>query len=139
MNVLLTSLLKGLWDLGKDWVDRKKEKAQLKHQVKLKEIEQDSLLIQGGIKSWKDEWWTIIISLPLVQLMMAPVIELIMLDTPYNQGDWTNAVMSGLEALNSVPDWHIYIATASALYSFGIKPTVKSVTNLVSKRNKEPV
>lgn len=134
MNPLVSTLLKGVWDLGKDWMSRKKEKAEAKHQVKLKEIEQDALLIKGGIKSWKDEWWTIIVSLPLVQLMMAPVVELFMLDEPYYRGAWTDAVLAGLEALNSVPDWHIYIATASALYSFGIKPTTKAVTNLVRRK-----
>lgn len=128
------SIIGGILSLGKDWFERKKERQAAKHAVELKRLEQDSYLMEGSIKSWKDEWWTLIVSLPIVQLMMAPVVELILLEEPYQKGDWNNAVMTGLQALESVPEWHIYIATVSALFSFGIKPAGKRVADLIKNR-----
>lgn len=137
MSPAIAAIVSGILDLGKDWYKRKKEKTQLKHEVTLKQLEQDSDLIKGGINSWKDEWWTLIVTLPLIQLMIAPVVELFMIDEPYARGDWTTAILEGLQALEQVPDWHIYIATASALYSFGLKPTVQNLAKARIGRKNE--
>lgn len=134
MNPLIPAFLQGVWGLGKQYFDNKKEEKQVKHKQKLKLLEQDATLISQGENSWKDEWWVVVLSLPLIQLMLAPAIELYISEAPYVNGQWTEAVISGLEGLHSAPEWYQYGLGISILYSFGVKPTAKNVANFIKKR-----
>lgn len=122
MSIAVPAILKGLWDLGAQYFSNKKAESNAKHEAKLRLLAQDEYLIKGSVDSWKDEWFTVILSLPLVQLMMAPVVELVMNPTPYVPGDWHNAVMQGLESLSVAPDWYVWALGAAISFSFGIKP-----------------
>lgn len=130
----IPAALKGIWDLGSQYFSNKKEEKQAKHVAKIKLIEQDSALIQQGENSWKDEYWTLILSLPLVQLMLAPVIELAASDDDYVTGQWSGAVLEGLQGIGAAPPEYLYAVGVSVLYSFGIKPTAQSLGNFIKKR-----
>ena len=71
------------------------------------EIEWDIESMRASATSWKDEWWTILISVPLVLVFIpgyAPVIE------------------AGFEALKtSVPEWYVGAVGVSVAASFGFK------------------
>lgn len=121
----IPAALKGLWDLGGQWLSNKKEVKAAKHERKLEDIKQGKALIDQAATSWKDEYWTLVLSMPLVQLMVAPVVELQMSGDTYVAGQWQSAVVSGLEALSSTPDWYQWAVGASIAFSFGVKPIMK--------------
>lgn len=134
MSPLVPAFLQGLWNLGGQYFKNKSEKAQVKHQKEMKLLSQDDAYANQSALSWKDEYWTIILSLPFVQLILAPPVEIAMNEEAYVNGQWTNAVVSGLESLSLVPEWYQYLFGIAVLASFGIKPTVKKARELMSKR-----
>ena len=93
-----------------EWFKGKREKAQAKHERELKIIANEQTWEQSAQdnagKSWKDEWWTIIITAPLVMAFIPSL-------APY--------VTEGFDALSDVPDWYKAFAAASVAASFGIK------------------
>ena len=73
--------------------------------------------------SWRDEWFTIILSLPLLIVFGS-----IFLDKP----EWITKLKEGFETLNQLPDWYIYALLAAIASSFGMK-----VTDLAIKKFKK--
>jgi len=56
--------------------------------------------------SWKDEYWTILLSIP-IPFVFHPASR--------------EAVQEGFEALKAAPDWYLYAIAASISASFGIR------------------
>ncbi len=73
--------------------------------------------------SWRDEWFTIILSLPLLIVFGS-----IFLDKP----EWITKLKEGFETLNQLPEWYIYALLAAIASSFGLK-----VTDLAIKKFKK--
>ena len=73
--------------------------------------------------SWRDEWVTIILSLPLLIVFGS-----IFLDKP----EWITKLKEGFETLNQLPEWYIYALLAAIASSFGLK-----VTDLAIKKFKK--
>lgn len=132
MLSLISTIAGGLFGLGKEWFSNKREVSQAKHQARIKAIEAtadwESKMAEGSIKSWKDEWFTIMISTPFVTLFLG-----ILFDVP----ELVERTKEAFVVLrNDVPDlyWTLLIIAFSA--SFGIKPMVKGVSNLFSRDGK---
>ena len=64
--------------------------------------------VEASKTSWKDEWWTIILSLPLIAIFI-PV--------PGLQGHIINA----FHALQYVPEWYMWAVGAAISAAFGIR------------------
>lgn len=132
MISLITTLAGGLFGLGKEWFANKREVSQARHEARIEAIKAtaswEEKMAEGSIKSWKDEWFTIMISTPFVTLFIG-----ILFDVP-QLVDRTKEAFVVLR--NDVPDlyWTLLIIAFSA--SFGIKPMVKGVSNLFSKDGK---
>ena len=124
MSPWIPVALKELWNLGNQWLSNKKEVKAAKHERQLEDIKQGKALIDQASLSWKDEYWTLVLSMPMVQLMLAPVVELAMSPYPYIAGQWQEAVVEGLKALGSTPEWYQMSVWASIAFSFGIKPVL---------------
>jgi len=60
--------------------------------------------------SWKDEYWTLVLSFPLFLIW------------PEATREW---VLEGFLALETVPEWYLYFLGVAVLTSFGIKPTAQ--------------
>ena len=116
--------LAGTWLSGK--VEEKKAqsatkvaKAQAEAVVMQKkatgEIDWDLEMAKGSASSWKDEWLTILFSIPLV-LAFVPGME--------------DVVANGFARLNEVPEWYKYSLGVIVASSFG----VRSATKLFGKR-----
>ena len=64
------ALVSPLLSLGKQWLSNKAEEKQAKHEAKLKRIAQEAdweaTMAQGSLTSWKDEWFTVVLSVPVV-------------------------------------------------------------------------
>ena len=74
------------------------------------EIEWDVEAIKGSKGSWKDEWLTILFSIPLC-LAFIPGME--------------DVVMNGFDQLNRMPDWYQYSLGVIVAASFGVRSAAK--------------
>jgi hypothetical protein len=78
----------------------------------------EAYMAQNSGQSWKDEWLTILFSVPLI-LAFVPNGEAI--------------VMRGFEVLEKMPDWYQYTLSVIVAASFG----VRSVIGLMNKKGKK--
>ena len=74
------------------------------------EIEWDIEAIKGSTSSWKDEWLTILFSIPLILAFIPGMDEV---------------VMNGFKQLNSMPDWYQYSLGVIVAASFGVRSAAK--------------
>ena len=74
------------------------------------EIDWDLEAIKGSQNSWKDEYLTILLSIPVI-LCFIPGME--------------EVVRNGFEQLNKVPDWYKLMFSAVVAAAFGIRSATK--------------
>jgi len=80
------------------------------------EADWEKIMAQGSQSSWKDEWLTILFSIPLILVFT---------------GDWgREVVQNGFVALDSMPQWYSYTLGVIVAASFG----VRSATRFFGKR-----
>ena len=103
-------LLSTLGGLASSWLTNKAEKQQAKHVQSLEVIKQttnwETVQAEASSSSWKDEWFTIILSVPLVMCFIPSLV-------PY--------VKEGFVVLESMPDFYKGFLGAAIAASFGIK------------------
>ena len=102
--------------LGKQWLSNKAEEKQAKHEANLQRIQQESnwedTMARGSLSSWKDEWFTVVLSVPVVAVGFG-----IALDDP----TLLTRTKEALEALTGLPEWYQYLLYVAVLSSFGIR------------------
>jgi len=64
--------------------------------------------------SWRDEWFTVILSLPLIIVFGSVFL---------NKPEWITKLKDAFETLNQLPEWYIYALLAAIASSFGLKLT----------------
>ncbi len=75
------------------------------------EADWEKVMAEGSQESWKDEWLTILFSVPLVLAFC---------------GEWgRDIVADGFTALNAMPDYYRYTLGAIVSASFGIRGATK--------------
>jgi len=121
INLLVQGLLGVAGEAVTGFIDTKKAKAKQKL-VKIEaetslmekqitgEIEWDVEAVKGSKDSWKDEYLTILFSIPLLLCFL-----------PFTVG----YVERGFEALAMTPDWYRYTLGIIVSASFGIKGATK--------------
>ncbi|MDA7494758.1 hypothetical protein OAT17_00820 [Flavobacteriaceae bacterium] len=121
MGVLLQGLFGVASSAVEGFVETKKAKAKQKL-VKIEaetslmekkisgEIDWDKAAIDGAKDSWKDEYLTILFSIPLLLCFLPFTVEY---------------VERGFEALSMTPDWYRYTLGIIVSASFGIKGATK--------------
>lgn len=92
-------------------VARAKAEAAVMERKATGELEWDMEMAKGGQSSWKDEWLTILFSIPLI-LAFVPGME--------------DVVSSGFAQLESMPEWYQYSLGAIVAASFGIRSVTKA-------------
>ena len=121
-----TALVGPIADLAGTWLNGKVEKQKAKNEVAVAtakaeatvmqkkatgEIDWDLKMADASASSWKDEWLTIIFSVPLVLSFC---------------GDWGRGVVSdGFEALATMPEWNQYTLGVIVAASFGVRSATK--------------
>ena len=121
-----TALVGPIADLAGTWLNGKVEKQKAKNEVAVAtakaeatvmqkkatgEIDWDLKMADASASSWKDEWLTIIFSVPLVLSFC---------------GDWGRGVVSdGFEALATMPEWYQYTLGVIVAASFGVRSASK--------------
>lgn len=127
MALGIATLVTGVVSLVGTWLETKKVKAegnikieQTKTEARTKAIQTaaeqdgrwDELMAEGSQESWKDEFWTVFLALPLVLLFWPdPEIQQIAKD--------------GFENLDSAPEWYVGAVMLAIASAFGYRKFVQ--------------
>lgn len=117
---IFTALLGPVADLGKTYLSNKAEEKQAKHQAKMNVIQNDadweSKMVDASANSWKDEFWTCILAIPIFMVGYAIVV---------NDMSVVDRVQKAFATLNELPEWYQYLLFIAISSSFGIKGASK--------------
>jgi hypothetical protein len=107
---LAGSWLQGKADKNAAAAELKLTEAKAKAQILLSEktsvADWERIMAEGAKSSWKDEWFVIVLSIPLI-LAFIPGAE-----------GWVDR---GFEQLNKAPDWYFYSLGIAISASFGVR------------------
>ena len=111
----VTQLLGSVGGLATSYLDGKTAVQKAEAQIRMKEatgdIDWDLAAIRATQSSWKDEWLTIIFTLPLILSFC---------------GDWGRQIVhDGFLSLQQMPDWYQLSLGAIVAASFGIRSVSK--------------
>ena len=113
---MLNMLIGPAIDLAKDFVKGKAEEKKAIQQRKISAIQNDAdwenKMADATSNSWKDEFWSIILALPIVAVAYSVAIDDVSIIERVNQG---------FAALNSLPEWYQYLLFIAVSASFGLK------------------
>ena len=110
------TLISPIANLAGGYLKNKAEEKQAKHKAKMTMIENDadweSKMADASANSWKDEFWTIVLAVPLFCLGYSVVVD----DPAILQ-----RVSDSFSALDTLPDWYQYLLFLAVSASFGIR------------------
>lgn len=110
------ALISPISNLIGGYLNNKHEQAQAKHEARLQVIQNDAdwetKMASASASSWKDEFWTIVLAVPLFCLGWSVVV-----DDPAILG----RVSDSFSALDTLPDWYQYLLFLAVSASFGIR------------------
>ena len=122
---MLNLLIGPVADLASTWLSGKVEEKKAQSATKVAmaqaeavvmqkkatgEIDWDLEMAKGSANSWKDEWLTILFSIPLI-LAFVPGME--------------DVVANGFARLNEMPEWYQYSLGVIVAASFGVRSATK--------------
>ncbi len=121
----LGSIFSPFVDLGKTWIEGKvaktKAKAQAEATVMINQsrsaADWETAMARASNQSWKDEWLTILFSIPLVLAFVPSAV-------PY--------VRQGFEVLSTMPEWYQYGLAVLIAASLGVRGVI-GIMNKVKK------
>lgn len=86
-------------------------KAEIMKSAATSEAEWEKIMAQGSQSSWKDEWLTILFSIPLILAFC---------------GDWGRQIVAeGFTALEAMPDYYQYTLGVIVSASFAVRSATK--------------
>ncbi len=111
----MISILTSLAGLATSVIDSKTQvkltEAEIKRKQLTGEIDWDIAAIQATQNSWKDEWITLLFSIPLILAFC---------------GDWGNAIVqAGFTSLEAMPTWYQYSLGGIVSASIGMRSISK--------------
>tara|TARA_R100000406_G_scaffold67262_1_gene47706 strand:+ start:650 stop:1021 length:372 start_codon:yes stop_codon:yes gene_type:complete len=113
---MLQALIGPIANLASGYLSNKHEQAQAKHQAKLQVIKNDadweSKMADASANSWKDEWFAILLSAPIVAVLYG---------VGFNDPAVMGRVHDAFEALGNLPEWYQYLLFIAVTSSFGIR------------------
>jgi len=119
----LLTLLGPVAELGKTFLNNRAEKSQAKHEQQLQVIkngaEWESKMADASASSYKDEFWTLILSLPLLAIFYG-----IVSDDP----EIIERVRHAFVVLSELDEWYTYLLFLAISASFGIRGADKLMT-----------
>lgn len=117
---MLNLLLGPAMELGKEFLKGKADEKKAIQERKINMIQNDadweSKMADATKNSWKDEFFSIILSLPLIAVAYSVAMDDVTIIDRVNQG---------FEALNKLPDWYQYLLFIAVSASFGLKSADK--------------
>jgi len=117
---VLNNLIGPITGLVGGYFKNKAEETQAKHQAKMSVIQNDadweSKMADASASSWKDEFWTIVLSIPVFMVGYAIIA---------NDTSVIDRVHLGFSALSTLPEWYQYLLFIAISSSFGIRGASK--------------
>lgn len=121
----MLGLVTAITDLAGTWVKSKADSAKATAEAKataLKTAAQSTadwerIMAEASKNSWKDEWLTIVFSIPLIFVFIP---------------DMVPHIQAGFDALSTLPAWYHEILMVIVLASFGVKAG-KGVMEMMKK------
>lgn len=107
-------IISDLIGLGATWIKGKQKRSQAKAEAEAAVMVQaagsaaewEALQARASVNSWKDEYWTLVLSVPAILCFFPATVE---------------AVEAGFTALGNMPEYYRYFLGLSIGASFGIK------------------
>ena len=119
------SLIGPIANVAGSYLKNKGEERQAKHKAKMATIKNnadwESKMADASSNSWKDEFWTIVLAIPIFMVGYAIAVD----DVAVIQ-----RVTLAFDALSDLPEWYQYLLFIAISSSFGIK----GVSKLMSLR-----
>jgi len=113
---IFSALIGPVAGLAKSYLSNKAEEKQAKHQAKMSVIQNDadweSKMADASKDSLKDEFWTIVLSVPIFMVGYA---------IAANDVTVIDRVSSAFEALEGLPEWYQYLLFIAISSSFGVR------------------
>lgn len=104
-----------LFGIAKTWLQGKQkvQEAQDARKAELirTEANWDNIMAQASAASWKDEWLTLLFSVPLIGCFIPGMV-------PH--------IQAGFEALKAMPGWYSYTIGVIVAASFGVKSAISA-------------
>ena len=117
---MLKILLGPITDIAKTYLGNRAEEKAAKHQAKMNVIQNDadweSKMAAASASSWKDEFWTIVLAIPIFMIGYAIAMDDMSVVT---------RVEASFLALSELPEWYQYLLFIAISSSFGIKGVSK--------------
>ena len=117
---IFTALLGPVADIGKTFLANKAAEKQAKHEAKMNVIQNDAdweaKMADASNNSLKDEFWTIILAIPIFMVGYAIIA---------NDMTVVERVQQAFSTLNDLPEWYQYLLFIAISSSFGIKGASK--------------
>jgi len=117
---MLNLLIGPAMDLAKDFIKGKAEEKKAIQQRKIQTIQNDAdweaRMADATKNSWKDEFFSIILSLPLVAIAYSVATD---------NTEVINRVNEAFIVLGTLPDWYQYLLFIAVSASFGLKSADK--------------
>tara|TARA_R100000406_G_scaffold76261_1_gene56779 strand:+ start:422 stop:799 length:378 start_codon:yes stop_codon:yes gene_type:complete len=113
---VLQALIGPIAGLAQTWMANRQEQSQAKHVAKMQVIQNTATweqhMAQASANSWKDEWFTVVLSAPVLAIMWG---------VGMNDLDIIARVGMAFEELSRLPDWYSYLLYVAVTASFGIR------------------
>lgn len=113
MSIFSIPILSELIGIGRTWLQGKQKVQEAKDARTAELVRQqgtwEEIMAQGSITSWKDEWLTLLFSIPLVACFF-----------PFLVDD----VMAGFKALEGMPSWYQTTLSVIVAASFGVRSVI---------------
>ena len=107
-------------DLAKDFITGKADEKKAIQERKINAIQNDAdweaKMADATANSWKDEFWSIILALPIAAVAYSVAIDDVSI---------IERVKSGFAVLNDLPEWYQYLLFIAVSASFGLKSADK--------------
>lgn len=111
-----SALIAPVANLVGSFIQNKHEESQAKHAAKLEVIKNtaswEELMAKASSTSWKDEWFTLLLSAPVVVLVWG---------ISMNDVSVIERIGMAFNELDKLPDWYQYLLFMAVSASFGIK------------------
>ena len=111
-----TALVGPIANLAQNWLANRHEKSQAKHVAQMKVIENTATweqhMAEASGRSWKDEWFTVVLSLPLLAVCYGVAMD----DLSIMQ-----RVGMAFTELDKLPEDYQYLLFVAVTASFGIR------------------
>ena len=115
MGIPAIPIISEIFGIAKTWLEGYQKKQVAKDDRAAELIRQegnwDNIMAQGAANSWKDEWLTLLFSIPLIGSFVPGLV-------PHMQ--------AGFEVLNAMPGWYKYTIGVIVAASFGVRSAISA-------------